>query len=563
MKKLYLFIFILLILPLSFAKSGSLKLLAVTDPDGANPRGSFADLYLEIKPGSGRVFMDSFPLSKIDTQISTRFAKEVACNFLEKDCSKYDFFYTIRSSSAIVGGPSAGAAVTVLTISLLDDLPLDKSVVITGTINTGGIIGPVGSVIPKSEKAAEEGIRKILIPKYSDVNETNITKIEASYDVDIIEVSQLTEAIYHFTGKNFSRKGDVEIDMAYKGKMKEISEELCQRAQILSKEAYPTYENNTAFTLMNSGLSKLDEGNYYSAASFCFASSFQFGQKKIKDLSVTEQQLRALIYEGMRRNEEFKNFTQKKSINTITDLETYMAVMDRVEESNDRFIEAIKSLNASINSSIYHYSYATERLNSAKSWSRFFGEKGKKFNFDKEELAVSCLAKISEVEERIQYIELYLPSGTKDAKESVERAYKDHNNGDEEMCLYEASLAKARINLILNSISIDPDHIEEVIEDRAHAVRQMLARQKERGIFPIVAYSYYEYADSLKSTDEYSALLYLEYSLELGNLDIYFEKEKTKMPSIELPYIILFICGFVLGCCITLLIVKRPQKRKK
>src|SRR3989344_5017163 len=102
MKKasLVIFLFLLLVYTAS-AKSGSMKLLAVSGEDDSGV-GSTADLYLEIKEGTGRVFIDSFPLSKIDTQISTRFAKEVACNFLEADCSHYDFFYTIRANSAIV-----------------------------------------------------------------------------------------------------------------------------------------------------------------------------------------------------------------------------------------------------------------------------------------------------------------------------------------------------------------------------------------------------------------------------------------------------------------------------
>ena len=150
MRKIVLIVFLLFLTIISVisAKSGSIKLLAVSNLE-TNPRGSVADLFLEVDEGQGRVFIDSFPLSKLDTQISTRFAKEVACSFLERDCSNYDFFYTIRANSAIVGGPSAGAAIAVLTISVLEDLPLDKTITITGTINSGGIIGPVGGILKK------------------------------------------------------------------------------------------------------------------------------------------------------------------------------------------------------------------------------------------------------------------------------------------------------------------------------------------------------------------------------------------------------------------------------
>ena len=145
------------------ASQGSIKLLAVQqDEDGI--KGSIADLHLEIKSGSGRVFVDTFPLTKIDTQVSTRFGKEIACNYLEIDCDRYDFFYTIRANSPIIAGPSAGAAITTLTISLLGRIPISTDVAITGTINSGGIIGPVGGVKEKIEAAAENGINKVLIP---------------------------------------------------------------------------------------------------------------------------------------------------------------------------------------------------------------------------------------------------------------------------------------------------------------------------------------------------------------------------------------------------------------
>ena len=91
-----------------------LKLLAVQET-GNGHQGSDADIYLEIKEGSGRVFLDTFPVTRMDTQISTRFAKEIACKHFSLNCNEYDFIYTIESKSNIIGGPSAGAAIAALT----------------------------------------------------------------------------------------------------------------------------------------------------------------------------------------------------------------------------------------------------------------------------------------------------------------------------------------------------------------------------------------------------------------------------------------------------------------
>ena len=175
MKKIIILMLVLLLflLPNAAAKQGHMRLLAVTETSNGDV-GGIADLFLEIKPGTGRVFLETFPLTKLDTQISTRFAKEIACDFLDANCGKYDFFYTITADSSIIGGPSAGSAIAVLTVSLIKDVPLNDEVAVTGTINSGGVIGPVGGIEAKIDAAEGVGMKKVLIPigEYFDTNRT-------------------------------------------------------------------------------------------------------------------------------------------------------------------------------------------------------------------------------------------------------------------------------------------------------------------------------------------------------------------------------------------------------
>ncbi len=88
-KRVFLLVLILLLLTssvlgFSFNKDitnqeKNLKLLAVQETEkGYN--GSLADLYLKINEGSSGVFLATFPFTKLDTQISTRYAKEIDCN---------------------------------------------------------------------------------------------------------------------------------------------------------------------------------------------------------------------------------------------------------------------------------------------------------------------------------------------------------------------------------------------------------------------------------------------------------------------------------------------------
>jgi len=217
-KILIVFGILLFLLPIASAERGHMRLLAISETNDGQI-GGIADLFLEINPGSGRVFLETFPLTRIDTQISTRFAKQIACDFADIDCSKFDFFYTITADSSIIAGPSAGAAISVLTFSLIKGIDIDENTAITGTINSGGLIGPVGGLKAKIEAADKVGLKKVLIPLGESIeieinssqNQTNETfdliKLRKKHKkLNILEISTLDEAIFEFTGKRFRVK---------------------------------------------------------------------------------------------------------------------------------------------------------------------------------------------------------------------------------------------------------------------------------------------------------------------------------------------------------------------
>ena len=78
-------------------------------------------------------------------------------------------------------------------------------------------------------------------------------------------------------------------------------------------------------------------------------------------------------------------------------------------------------------------------------------------------------------------------------------------------------------------------------------MRGIIAREQSKGVFPIAGYSYYEYAQSLKEDNIYSALLYAQYALELSKLDVYFEEKETfSLPQLHSEFIYLII-GLVAG----------------
>ncbi len=564
-------ILLLLIIPVTIAQTGRVTLLAVSEGEDGKLKGTTADLFLEVKDGQGRVFIESSPLTKIDTQISTRFAKDIACNYIEADCDNLDFFYTISSDSAIIGGPSAGAAISLLTSSVLLDLSLDENITITGTINSGEIIGPVGAVAEKVRAAGEAGLSKVLLPAGEEMALSNLTFEEKMDFPDFVFVSTLDDAMFEFTGR---RKVYVEpnftLSPAYQDTMRLLATDLCTRAERIKKEYDDTADLDQLLAQSDKiidaqnqsrrGKAAFDEGSYYSAASQCFGAGVAYREMLLGSLGLEEEDMLLLAKETGQEIEDFDLKVEQVPLRTITDLQAYMIVKERIREARDN----INSTLESINQSPYHdLAFGIERLHSAELWADFFGGEGKQFQLDKEVLRASCVQKIGEAQERYHYSTAYMPGTLKDTLQQIERAREDYESGDYALCLFKASKAKAEADLLLNVISINPDMVDNLIDQKINVAKGVIARSSEKEIFPIVGYSYYEYAKNLKDYDKYSALLYAEYALELSNFDVYFAKEykKTLPIRFDAASSMAFFIGFITGILFTLALVF-PRKKK-
>jgi uncharacterized protein len=505
--------------------SGHIGLLTVSEGVNNTEQGGIADLYLEVKPGSGRIFIDSYPLSKLDTQITMRFASEVACDLLNKDCSGYDFFYTITANSAIVGGPSAGGAATVLTVAVLDNKVLNNNTIMTGTINSGDLIGPVAGVPAKAFAAQLAGYKRVLIPEWDIVNNTP----DANLTIDVIPITTLEEALLYFTGKNYSTAEVMNgaIDSAeYNSMMSKVTTDLCTKYgnQTGDRKAFPSLSdydiNVTNATQDNYGLAQdaIDNKSYYSAASFCFGGNVKVDYALIKN--DTNDELKILYARLLGNVSEFKRNLDESagSLSTLSELETYMIVAERISETKD----VLSTVNPE-NISAYQLAYAIERFDTALVWSRFSGLSGQKFVMDTDLLKIVCTKKLSEAEERLNYLEIYYPNDN-DLRTELGKAYDYYSGQDYALCIFTASKVKADSDIVLSAIFVPESDIDRLLDEKIAAARTTIIKQENAKIFPILGYSYYEYANTLRGTDKYSALLYSEYSLELSNLDMYFKK---------------------------------------
>src|SRR3989339_419437 len=578
MKKILIWIIALLVLSttsLAYLENGHINLLTVseTSNETALEQGGVADLNLLIKPGSGRIFIDSFPLSRLDTQITMRFAAEIACDFLEKDCSGYDFFYTIRANSAIVGGPSAGAAATVLTLSMLDDQNINEKVIMTGTINSGNLIGPVAGINAKTYAAQKSGFEKVLIPKWDFFNNSN------NLSIRVVQVSTLEEALFEFTGKDYKKNhSEIKSIPEYDNLMKQITIDLCTKygsmkngtiimpnlSELIKEDVSSKINitnnqtnisiNETKKDYYTMAVDAINNNSYYSAASFCFAGNVRLTRESLKNHSSKKLKQEYAKTLGDISIFELKLNEKSKSITTLSELETYMIVKERIEDSK----QVLRDQNPE-NISYSDLGYAIERYNTAVIWSKFFDIQGKSFVQDNDALAIACNNKIAETEERLSYLQIYLPEVD---RADLKKAYSYYESKDYALCIYTASKAKADADVVLSAISVTKENFAQLVNDKIAAAENSIAEQQSHDIFPILGYSYYEYSKTLRDSDPYSSLLYAEYALELSNLDMYLPIKKNgaiqviqPKKSIDPRVIQGFVLGLIIGTCFTVIVL--------
>ena len=184
-------------------------------------------------------------------------------------------------------------------------------------------------------------------------------------------------------------------------------------------------------------------------------------------------------------------------------------------------------------------------------------------DLNKQKIKESCQDKILEAEERYQYVKLLFPQFLKDAKKEIDHAYSYLAKKEYELCLFKASIAKAQADIILNLMGLDENKTKEQLATKLEIVKKNIIKGSKQGIFPIMAYSYYEYANTLKESDLYSALLYAEYALELGNFNMYFKSTEKKIAiKIDQRYFI-FTLGLSIGLIPYLFIRRRLYSNKK
>ena len=131
-----------------------------------NGRGVSAILETTVRDGSGFVLVNINDVTAgSTTQESARLAFRATKKYLNlsSEQNNFDVIYDIKTDASSVDGPSAGAAMAISLVSLLENKTLNEKVSITGFVDEEGFIGPVSGIEEKALAMKEKGAEIMLV----------------------------------------------------------------------------------------------------------------------------------------------------------------------------------------------------------------------------------------------------------------------------------------------------------------------------------------------------------------------------------------------------------------
>jgi len=520
--------------------------------------------------GSGRVFVDTLPLTQVDMQGSARLAVKVAGALVKNDDNcyvnpdLYDYFFVIRTSAPVIGGPSAGAVMTLATIALLENWTIDEHLVMTGMINPDGSIGPIGGIPYKVDAANSVGATHFLIPKgqmiytemltetitqngWTQIIQRPVTKNVSDYALDnygmeVNEVEDINDVILYATGHTFdgSESKHQITSEDYMSAMRPLAESLLENAQVLFNDSneefdisdipnrWPTYYKNQITDYLNYAESYLNDAEelyndelFYSSASKSFQSSissrFVIYACDYFEADNNEQFVNDLYNEIKSIYESKSNLVKNEDIVDLITLQCVGIAQKKAVEAYSYLTDATNNFNNSnYLLGIYQLAYSYERSNSVEWWINL----SEKFIDDNkiDQTTIIALAEdyIDNAEQSIAYATVLLQeigqssNFLSNAEELLVTARDDEDQGYTAAALFDSLEALINGNLALELVDgVTRDKVIRARESASHSIDE----SRKQGVEPILSVSYYELAESLENESSYdNAIFQYKYS---------------------------------------------------
>ena len=553
MKKLLVFsLFLFFFIPKSsFANLGysSVHILGVSE-QGDVLKGVVGELNVSVSVGSGKIFVNTLPLVGIDTQSSARLARDVSCELMSLDCSRYDFFYSVNSIASQIGGPSAGGAMSLATIGALLGFNNSLNVAMTGTINPDGSLGVVGGVFEKVEVTKGLGFDYVFIPKtQSKVFVQNNSYLNLTthaldeWGVRVVEVTNIlkafelivSEKLFEFNTTEFKTSKDYD-DLFFK-----MSQSLYERANSLSSDFNESIEKVVLDDLVKAdvisfyeqGLQNIKDAkktfstqNFYVGASKSLQASINFAYAlNLMDYYSSSNKTLFLqeLYDDVDKELDSYYLDSFSTFDNLYDLELMAASLDRFYESKAFLSSASEQLVLGKDiDAIFSLSLVQERVFTSRIWRESTNvlSGDLRINFFEKDLQLLSLDELRKSESLIDYASTVLsfPEVTLLKNRFIDVS-EDFDKGYYARSLFQSLGLRADSSLLMEVRGLDEDSLTELFESKNLNVLRLINNELVEGREPLLSISYYQFAvDFYDNDDLINALKYLNYAAEYSRL---------------------------------------------
>jgi uncharacterized protein len=507
------------------AKTVNIKAVAVTS--GESPRGAVINITVSVTPGDGRVFVSTTPYTEIDMQGSAQLAALTACDLLGIDFTNYDFFYTIEADAPIVGGPSAGAVMTVATIAAIKDLKIRNDVFMTGMIYPDGFIGPVGGLTYKLDAAAKSGGKIFLVPKgqtkvYVEEKETKrigmiyiITPVTKEVDlveygkergVNVYEVETINDALRFYTGYEI-KKPEANFTIGeYSPLLKKLAEEMEKSVNELQSKI----SSEKASELIKEAKDFYNKGMYYTATSRYFEAKIYLRYALYQKEITTPEQFDAEVAKIKAEIDGMKEYLANQKVG-VNSFQLFAAAEERIGEAEN----ALKTAQTTTNEDpLYYLAYAKERVESAKVWLSLLPEIKNDYEIYPGEIEKRAEFYINQAGSLLVYANSLggYSSLLDRAYQSLETSKSLFTDG-----FYAGAAVLAVQSITDSSLSIELKYGD--VQDKLSKVEEeakISLSEAEKSVFPVLPAAYFEFAKT--SDNIYAQIMYYTLSERLAKL---------------------------------------------
>jgi uncharacterized protein len=241
---------------------------------------------VETQVGNGEMYASVGPQIGSYTQESEKMAASVAYAIAGEGSKDCDVLLRIETPESVskIDGPSAGAAMTLLILSALENKQLRQDFAITGTIEEDQSVGPVGGVPLKAEAVAKLGKNIFIVPYLDSTEKILMLIMQKNYDITTIQVNSITEA-YDIAQNTSMQVSNIvlsnetipsfkssTLNHSYAAYFMNVSKKMIRDAEALANSVGDRQPNAKGNLLSRVEIAKVADrsGNYYTAANTVF-----------------------------------------------------------------------------------------------------------------------------------------------------------------------------------------------------------------------------------------------------------------------------------------------------